>query len=579
MNELFVPTTEAAVTSEDELRMNLKTDDQTTTLELPVLAQPQFATQSASVAPQVNPQTESAAIQGLAVETSTSDSTTTVAMGPMGLQANSYGGYSIAKNFNPANEANHQLLSKESRTRLLAQKLLQESQAQALSILPAPLPDNHANFYQFPTTPRAVVLDPYKIKNPYKINNPYGDEDRYEDGNSQAESVTRQELAQGSYPITSTGLLDLVPFASLNHQSEATSERQSSNEAIESIYQPTIPKTEEPLNEGIDSSAEDTAAEVFDANDADGGSNGQQSDDKVITVDRLTSMEITKGETPITSTAPYISGYLFQGSSVDQVEQSDKGAASAAAFAPLLPISDFSTDDQSSSLAQKKSEEPKTEHEQQALVEYAPIQVSQFSAMEGDIDSVQEQGEESKHTEPKPILDSFFPLKKAQIPQLAAQRVHAAVLAGVGDKDDPNSKIPETSDANEESQISNSDAASESSPSATPSYVPKQVGTYSNSQTLNEPLAESISAPMAHFSSRLRNVLSNKAPDYPPLIPRYELDPEKCKQIKNLAEAYLIPDAIEWIQKNCEIAKLYFPTYTCEQMRQYVSSCYQMRML
>ena len=51
------------------------------------------------------------------------------------------------------------------------------------------------------------------------------------------------------------------------------------------------------------------------------------------------------------------------------------------------------------------------------------------------------------------------------------------------------------------------------------------------------------------------------------------LAPEHCDQIKYYADQYGVSNPQEWVHNNCNFAKMYLPTATCEEIDILVGSC------
>uniref|UniRef100_A0A7E4VLY2 Serine/arginine repetitive matrix protein 2 n=1 Tax=Panagrellus redivivus TaxID=6233 RepID=A0A7E4VLY2_PANRE len=58
-----------------------------------------------------------------------------------------------------------------------------------------------------------------------------------------------------------------------------------------------------------------------------------------------------------------------------------------------------------------------------------------------------------------------------------------------------------------------------------------------------------------------------------------QMTPENCKKVNELASSFFVSDPRKWIRQNCNLASMFAPGVTCDQLTKFVDSCYLRRFL
>ncbi|CAJ0563489.1 unnamed protein product, partial [Mesorhabditis spiculigera] len=93
-----------------------------------------------------------------------------------------------------------------------------------------------------------------------------------------------------------------------------------------------------------------------------------------------------------------------------------------------------------------------------------------------------------------------------------------------------------------------------------------------------ERLAEEARALIAQRNEALASANHDGITDVNTAV-RYKLKPSQCAAINKFTRVFKITDPSDWIQRNCQFAKRYFPQASCTQIQNLIESCFVFLMM
>ncbi|GMR32358.1 hypothetical protein PMAYCL1PPCAC_02553, partial [Pristionchus mayeri] len=93
----------------------------------------------------------------------------------------------------------------------------------------------------------------------------------------------------------------------------------------------------------------------------------------------------------------------------------------------------------------------------------------------------------------------------------------------------------------------------------------------------SRPVVEGVArpSPALHENPDETHQISSSVDSSPSL--RYRLRPAQCAAINKFTRVFKIEDPSDWVNKNCQFAKKYFPQASCPQIQALIESCFALR--